>query len=251
MSSSRVQVNFQNCSRTVLELFWNCSSTVLEQFLNFFNCSWTVLELFLNSSRTVQELFKAVEVCSRLEQFLNCLNCLNRTSSTHLELYLNSSWTVQELFKNSSRLFKAVPGLNSFWTVPEQLLGGILSHKCSAFHDSPSHSSLHSSDRVNFTFEKFNRPRRKQDLLKCNAPIILKRTDHTCSNWRCTVCPHMLLAPYITSFSYNRTFPVDSTLHCMSKGIIYVLSCKLCGKQYVRETGCAMRHRFAQHRSRF
>ena len=130
-------------------------------------------------------------------------------------------------------------------------LGKILSHKRNVFHASPLHPSLQPSRRVHFTFQKFNRPRRVQDRFKLNAPMALRRVDHTCNNRRCTMCPHLLLAPYIASHSNGRTVPVDNTLHCMSRGVIYAFSCRSCGKQYVGETGSTMRHRFAQHRNRF
>lgn len=127
-------------------------------------------------------------------------------------------------------------------------LGRILSHKRRVFSDCPPHPSLHPSRGAQFTFQRFNRPRRAQDRHKLKAPVLLKRIDHTCGNRRCTVCPRLSLAPYITSHSNGRTVPVNNSLHCRSEGVIYALSCKRCGKQYVGQTAGTMRHRFAQHR---
>ena len=129
-------------------------------------------------------------------------------------------------------------------------LGRILSHKRKEFQDCPSHPSLQPDHMAQFTFQKFNRPRRAQDRQKLKIPTCLRRVDRSCNNKRCTVCPRLSSAPYITSHSNGRTIPTNNTLHCQSKGVIYALACRRCGKQYVGQTTGTMRHRLAQHRSR-
>ena len=128
-------------------------------------------------------------------------------------------------------------------------LGRTLSHKRKLFGDCPPHPSLHPSRGVQFSFQRFNRPRRAQDMRHLRVPASLRRVDRTCGNRRCTVCPQRTLAPYITAHSKGVTIPVNNGLHCLSEGIVYALSCRRCGKQYVGQTARSMRHRFAQHRS--
>ena len=101
---------------------------------------------------------------------------------------------------------------------------------------------------MNFVHQKFNRPRRKEDLAKIRKPQLLRSVDHTCGNRRCLVCPSLFHPSFVASRTYQTTHPVESNLHCRSLGVVYLLSCRRCGKQYVGQMAKIMRERLARHR---
>lgn len=134
-------------------------------------------------------------------------------------------------------------------------LGKRLSRKRDQFGGPPEDSNICKVPPSHFTMQRFNRPRTKADLANARKSIVEQPTalvdrDQTCGNSRCTVCPRLSHAPFITSRHTKTSFPVNHSLHCRSKGIIYVLECRLCGKQYVGQTERDMRYRFAAHRSK-
>ena len=51
------------------------------------------------------------------------------------------------------------------------------------------------------------------------------------------------------SFQTSRTFPIRQDIDCLSKNLIYLIYCNLCGVQYIGETKNTLRMRMTQHRS--
>ena len=130
-------------------------------------------------------------------------------------------------------------------------IGQLLSHKRRTFGSCPQHISLAPENAVPFVLQRFNRPRRKQDLARNLPPVTIHSQDHSCGNPRCLVCPLLRRPTFLASTWNHTTHPVESGLHCLTRGVVYVLTCRRCGKQYVGETGQTMRQRFARHRLRF
>ena len=129
-----------------------------------------------------------------------------------------------------------------------------MSHKRCTFNSTPPHLPTRNA----FTLQKFNRPRPRQILkrLRMNPtkPTTnthgLRKNDISCGNTRCLACPRLTSNDYIISRSTGAVFGLARGLNCLSQGIVYALTCKLCGKQYVGQTGRTLRQRFAQHRYR-
>ena len=130
-------------------------------------------------------------------------------------------------------------------------LASIISHKRRNFDNRPPQSSLQPERGVSFLHQRFNRPRRMQDLAKARPPNLLKGVDRSCGNRRCLVCPLLLHPNYVASKSKQTTHPVTHNLRCMTMGVVYLFQCKRCGKQYVGQTGRSMRERFARHKASF
>ena len=67
---------------------------------------------------------------------------------------------------------------------------------------------------------------------------------------RCKTCKHLVVgnsfASNVTGKSYNISCPRGS-ISCGTKNVIYVISCKKCGVQYVGETSQTLRGRFNNH----
>ena len=51
------------------------------------------------------------------------------------------------------------------------------------------------------------------------------------------------------SFVEKHTFCINYHFDCDSQGVIYLISCKKCGKQYVGSTITSFRYRFNNHKS--
>ena len=70
---------------------------------------------------------------------------------------------------------------------------------------------------------------------------------------RCKTCKHLVVgnsfASNVTGKSYNISCPRGS-ISCGTKNVIYVISCKKFGVQYVVETSQTLRGRFNNHRHR-
>ena len=127
-------------------------------------------------------------------------------------------------------------------------IGQLLSHKRRKFGSCPQHEALQPEKGVCFVAPRYNRPRRRQDLAKNLSTITLRPRDLSCSNPRCLVCPLLRRPTFLASTSNQTTHPVEKGLHCLSRGVVYVMTCRHCGKQYVGETGQTVRQRFARHR---
>ena len=130
-------------------------------------------------------------------------------------------------------------------------LGAMLSHKRKQFDSKPEQPSLRPERGIDFVHQRFNRPRRIQDLKKSKLPKSLRSVDRCCGNTRCLVCPLLSHPNYVASRSKQTTHPVGNNLRCTTPGIVYLLTCRRCGKQYVGQTAKTMRERLARHKASF
>ena len=80
-------------------------------------------------------------------------------------------------------------------------------------------------------------------------PLLAKGSASPCRSKRCSCCKHVPGTKHITSSNNGMIFPLKDKLNCLSSNIIYVISCSLCHKQYVGETGRTLRQRLNNHRS--
>ena len=149
------------------------------------------------------------------------------------------------------RLWTALPTHPFLTCKNHPTVGQTLSHKRRDFGSSPTQRNLLPENAIQFHHQRFNRPRRKGDLSKSNPTSILRRSDRTCGNVRCQVCPVLTSYNFVASTSNSRTYPIDPSLRCMTTGVIYLLTCRRCQKQYVGQTAKTMRERLARHRVKF
>ena len=71
-----------------------------------------------------------------------------------------------------------------------------------------------------------------------------------CTSKRCLVCPRLLRHAVVRSRN-DSIFPIDTSITCTTTGIVYVLTCEHCRKQYVGQSGYSMRSRFSRHKYAF
>jgi len=74
-----------------------------------------------------------------------------------------------------------------------------------------------------------------------------------CGGRNCKTCFHLVECSTFTSNVTGKTYNVRSQgmcMDCSTKNVIYLISCRKCGMQYVGETSQALRSRFNNHRNR-
>ena len=89
-------------------------------------------------------------------------------------------------------------------------------------------------------------------LVRAKLPSLDPTTPHgppPCNNRRCTHCPRLNKTGTITSFTNKRTFSTKKKVTCCTYNLVYCMTCKLCGIQYVGETMNSIRDRFNAHNS--
>ena len=67
-------------------------------------------------------------------------------------------------------------------------------------------------------------------------PIERKVGSYRCSNPRCQACTSMQVTDTFSSFATKSVYKINCNFNCNSKCLIYLLSCKTCGKQYTSKT---------------
>ena len=118
---------------------------------------------------------------------------------------------------------------------------------------------LHSQERLKSVFPEppviaFTRPQNLRDILvtaKFKGPSE-QQTDITgsqpCSS-NCKTCNLVDCTSSFKSFQTSRIFSVMQNIDCLSKNLVYLIYCNLCGVQYIGETRNTLRMRMTQHRS--
>ena len=114
---------------------------------------------------------------------------------------------------------------------------------------------LHSNKRMVEVFKEpplaaYRRPRNLKDM------VVRTRLDNplpnggfkTCSDRRCLLCKHSSDTVSFNSPVTGRCYRILGSLSCQTDNCIYLISCKVCQKQYIGETG-DLRRRINNHRS--
>lgn len=63
----------------------------------------------------------------------------------------------------------------------------------------------------------------------------------------CAACPFLQRTDHITSWKTKETIKIQGRFNCKTKNVIYVISCKKCGLQYVGQSGNTFQERFRGH----
>ena len=90
--------------------------------------------------------------------------------------------------------------------------------------------------RSHLVRSKLYHQERKTGSSKCNSP-------------RCLTCNNIKECDTFTSHVTKRTFKINHHFNCNSKCLIYLLSCKVCGKQYVGSTTDKFRYRWNNYKN--
>ena len=70
-----------------------------------------------------------------------------------------------------------------------------------------------------------------------------------CGGKKCKVCDSIVVADTFQSTVQRRTFHINHHFGCNSQGVVYLITCGKCSKQYVGNTVTSFRLRFNNHKS--
>ena len=65
-----------------------------------------------------------------------------------------------------------------------------------------------------------------------------------CGNGRCQVCKNIKVTDTFDSFTTKKSYKINHKLDCNGKCLIYLFSCRTCGKQYTGKTTDRYRYRW-------
>ena len=68
------------------------------------------------------------------------------------------------------------------------------------------------------------------------TPLERKAGSRKCKFQRCLTCKRVRECDTFSSFATKESFKINHHFDCNSKCLIYLLSCRVCGKQYVGST---------------
>ena len=80
-------------------------------------------------------------------------------------------------------------------------------------------------------------------------PLERKVGSEKCGKRRCEVCLNIQETDTFTSTTTGKSFKINHKLNCDDNCLIYLLTCKCCGKQYVGETTDEFRLRWNNYKS--
>ena len=63
--------------------------------------------------------------------------------------------------------------------------------------------------------------------------LIRKKGSSCCGKSRCETCFNIRETDTFQSFVTKEIYKINNHFHCDSKSVIYLISCKVCGLQYV------------------
>ena len=117
--------------------------------------------------------------------------------------------------------------------------------------------TLHTSERLREAFSlppliAFRRPRNLRDIL-VRATLTAKTYEspgnRSCGAARCKTCPILMATDEFTSHKTGQVFKMKFAASCKSSNVVYLITCRRCGQQYVGETGQPLHRRINGHRS--
>ena len=71
----------------------------------------------------------------------------------------------------------------------------------------------------------------------------------TCSNKRCKLCPKSQATSTFISTNTGHEYKILTNVSCKSKNVVYLITCRVCKKQYIGETEDGLNMRINNHRS--
>ncbi|KAJ8032973.1 Zonadhesin [Holothuria leucospilota] len=102
----------------------------------------------------------------------------------------------------------------------------------------------------------FSRPPNLRDILvrakfQDKASVEANNENFGCSPCpaKCKTCALVDSTKQFQSYQTARTFQSRQSINCLSRNVIYLIYCNLCGTQYVGESKNSLRMRMTQHRS--
>ena len=102
----------------------------------------------------------------------------------------------------------------------------------------------------------FRRPKSlKEYLVRAKLRPLDQETEdtriiHKCASRRCDVCNYLIVGERFSRYTTSTRYTINRGLDCNSRNVVHLISCKVCGFQYVGFTTTKFRLRFNNHKSR-
>jgi len=96
------------------------------------------------------------------------------------------------------------------------------------------------------------RPNLKDNIVRAKLPWIhteVVKGCVKCGKSRCQVCSCISEGNSFSCYVSGKQYSISSSFNCDSSGVVYLLGCKVCGKQYVGSTFTSFRTRFNNYTS--
>lgn len=101
--------------------------------------------------------------------------------------------------------------------------------------------------RQGYTRSKIRKVTKNVLSFTCQTPFSWQTGFYACKSLTCLTCPFSFFASSVTDSLTGTSFPVIHRLTCSTVGLIYLIRCKNCGKQYVGETARSLNDRISEH----
>ena len=75
------------------------------------------------------------------------------------------------------------------------------------------------------------------------------RATHNCASKRCDVCYYLIVGDSFSTHVTSTSYTINHSLDSNSRNAVYLISCKVCGFQYVSSTTTKFTLRFNNHKS--
>ena len=103
----------------------------------------------------------------------------------------------------------------------------------------------------------FRRPRSLKDLLvRARDPLPADHNPnkepigfHPCKSKKCMLHKYITETDKFISTQTKQEFPITTHINCKSSWLIYLITCSLCGKQYIGKTETTLYTRFSNTKS--
>ena len=69
-----------------------------------------------------------------------------------------------------------------------------------------------------------------------------------CGNGRCSVCKKIKVTDTVDSFTIKKSYKINLKFDCNDKCLIYLFSCRTCGKPYMGKTTDPFRYRWNNYK---
>ena len=106
---------------------------------------------------------------------------------------------------------------------------------------------LKSPPRVAFRNAKTLKDRLVRSKLRNESEV--ETGSFKCNGKRCEVCNYIEPGSKFKSFVTKKSYKINFRFDCNSSDVIYLISCKICGRQYTGTTVTRFRERFNQYKS--
>ena len=252
--TSREKVNFLDLSVSVkdnefvTDLF--CKPTDCHQYLEYSSAH----PKHCRNSIIYSQAVRVKRICSSEKSFMEHMKSLKswfvkrRYPKSLIESQIERVMSVkrEDLFKRGRRKVTGVPLVVTFHPLFDKL-SSVLKNNLHLLHSDKEVQKVFSPP----PFVSFRTARNIKNHLVRAKVYPLKRTKGSskCNKPRCQTCINMCSTDMFASFTRKEVYKINHHLNCDDKCIVYLLSCRVCGIQYVGQTTDKFRFRWNNYKS--